>query len=1103
MHMKTKMVNRRYAAAMAVALAVVAGSTSSVVADAKGGPALVASVQSGGVTTLSLAGGTPFRTTSASVLNQRILTFSGSRTVVAVWDEAVGGAVQHFSAVANDGRNFSPVEPTQNQVRLRYATFDPLVDGEPLVPENLRAGADNELFLVQFVSTPLEEMRHQVSAAGGTVERFLTENTHVVRMSAAARARVAALPSVRWIGTYHAAYRIPADLRAEIASGDAGAVRYSIECMRRGPAQQGAVAAFINQIGGIVDLTIDDQFRLEATLTPAQLIAVTRRNEVNVVGPSGFPFGADMDLVRQLEGANYIQAQGNFQGQGVRGEIFDQGVIPNHEQWNGQVPISHFALDTPTDHGTACYGINFATGLVGDVRAKGLLPMREAGIIEDYLQTNQAGLGTGTHSRLSLNTEATDPAGNYRSCYQSSSVGSPRITTYDTVAAEVDDYLLRVDYLSCQSQSNAAGARDSRPQAWAKNIVSVGGIDILETLDRSDDVCPLSGGPSVGPADDLRNKPDLANCFWNVHTTYSTATNGYGEFNGTSSATPITAGHFGLMMQMWHEGVWPGFGGGSSVFADRPKQATAKALMINTAYRYNPTPTNLMYRAYVGWGMTDVARLYDIRAHTVIVNQTDVITNGQTQTYHLTVLPGEPEFRVTMVYNDPMGNPAAAQDRINDLTLKVTSPSSVVYWGNNGMVATAISGAGQLVGSQYTAPGGAANTVDTVENVFIQNPETGSWTVEVIGTQIVQDAHLGTPAVDADFGLVACGAIAGPPPPITIAFPGGAPALIPPGQTTNIDFQVNPGTQNVQPGSPTLLYRFNNAASFISVPATSQGGNNYRAVLPAANCGDTPQFYFTAMGDQGGQASLPGNAPTNFFSTQVGTIQTTTVMDAAFSGATMPAGWTSTGLWHLGNTCGPTGGTPCAGNSWAYYGQNATCTYNTGTANSGNLVSPPMQIPTLVPGATASLTYCYSLQTENSAGHDKAEVLINGTQAEIAAESAGTWTSHTIDMTPYSGQTVTLTFRFDTVDAVFNNFRGWQINQVRVVAQATGCQSNCYANCDGSTTAPILNVADFVCFQSLFAAGDSRANCDGSTTPPVLNVGDFVCFQAAFAAGCP
>jgi agmatine/peptidylarginine deiminase len=61
----------------------------------------------------------------------------------------------------------------------------------------------------------------------------------------------------------------------------------------------------------------------------------------------------------------------------------------------------------------------------------------------------------------------------------------------------------------------------------------------------------------------------------------------------------------------------------------------------------------------------------------------------------------------------------------------------------------------------------------------------------------------------------------------------------------------------------------------------------------------------------------------------------------------------------------------------------------------------------------------------------------------------------------------------------------------------------CYANCDDSTSQPVLNVGDFTCFLQAFAAGDSYANCDGSTSPPVLNVADFTCFLQKFAAGCP
>jgi hypothetical protein len=73
------------------------------------------------------------------------------------------------------------------------------------------------------------------------------------------------------------------------------------------------------------------------------------------------------------------------------------------------------------------------------------------------------------------------------------------------------------------------------------------------------------------------------------------------------------------------------------------------------------------------------------------------------------------------------------------------------------------------------------------------------------------------------------------------------------------------------------------------------------------------------------------------------------------------------------------------------------------------------------------------------------------------------------------------------------------------------CEPHCYANCDGSTGLPVLNVDDFTCFVSEYAAATALphsqqvmhyANCDGSTMAPVINVDDFSCFINQFAAGC-
>jgi trimeric autotransporter adhesin len=72
-----------------------------------------------------------------------------------------------------------------------------------------------------------------------------------------------------------------------------------------------------------------------------------------------------------------------------------------------------------------------------------------------------------------------------------------------------------------------------------------------------------------------------------------------------------------------------------------------------------------------------------------------------------------------------------------------------------------------------------------------------------------------------------------------------------------------------------------------------------------------------------------------------------------------------------------------------------------------------------------------------------------------------------------------------------------------------GCTPPCYADCDENGT---LSIDDFVCFINEFATASSLppsqqvtsyANCDGSTTEPILTIDDFVCFINAFAQGCP
>jgi hypothetical protein len=93
-----------------------------------------------------------------------------------------------------------------------------------------------------------------------------------------------------------------------------------------------------------------------------------------------------------------------------------------------------------------------------------------------------------------------------------------------------------------------------------------------------------------------------------------------------------------------------------------------------------------------------------------------------------------------------------------------------------------------------------------------------------------------------------------------------------------------------------------------------------------------------------------------------------------------------------------------------------------------------------------------------------------------------------------------------------NIVAGWTGHNNQTYAytiQLTGaCFLGCYANCDGSTSPPILNANDFQCFVNAFAGSlrpgmyPGYANCDGSSVAPILNTNDFQCFLNQFAIGC-
>ncbi len=691
--------------------------------------------------------GVPVHATSHRISEARAIPLPGADGVAVVWREAAAdGRSTNAYAVSLDGRRFARVREASYVLRLRFAEFDPLARRPEIAPA-LAADPAGELAIVQFLTRPLAEYANAIRAAGGEVHMLLADQALIARLPPASRAAVARMAVVRWVGPVHPAYKLEEEILAALAAPGVLATpsmlvprRYSIMCYERGPAAQERVAAVIRAAGGIVHGSTPAGFRLEATLDGEQVLAAAGHDDVMFIDRKGEQ-EADMDVVRALGGGDYVHTTLGFHGTGVTGEVMDTELELTHPEW-AHPPLVHLP-GGDIAHGTRVYGIVFAQGL--NPRARGLLPDGQG------IYAYRTPLLGGGPTRYEHTAELVDPTGPYRAVFQTVSTGDALTTAYTTISAEMDDILFLYDILITQSQSNN-GDQMSRPQAWAKNIVACGGIKHLDTLDRSDD--GWRNYASIGPAADGRVKPDLAHFCDYIYT--ATVGGGYTTSgSGTSVATPITAGHFGLLFQMWHEGVFPGFGGGASVFDDRPHMTTARALMINTAYRYDwhvAGPNSDLDRFKQGWGTADLRKLHDDRERLLIIDESDLLAPFDVREYTVDVGTDDTELRATLVYADPRGNVGSTRHRINDLSLRATSPGGTIYWGNQGLAA-----------DNWSVAGGVSNTIDTVENVLVADPEPGAWTLEVIADEVIADSHPETPALDADFALVA--AAHGPPPP--------------------------------------------------------------------------------------------------------------------------------------------------------------------------------------------------------------------------------------------------------------------------------------------------------------------------------------------------
>jgi murein tripeptide amidase MpaA len=360
--------------------------------------------------------------------------------------------------------------------------------------------------------------------------------------------------------------------------------------------------------------------------------------------------------------------------------------------------------------------------------------------------------------------------------------------------------------------------------------------------------------------------------------------------------------------------------------------------------------------------------------------------------------------------------------------------------------------------------------------------------------------------------------------PLRFTEPVPAPSPVQPGTAAAVEIGIGSGSGVLLAGSPVLRARVGSLSAFTSIPMQEVSPGRYSALVPGASCGQTIEYYFEAQTNDARTFSYPVGGAAQPLTTIA--LEASVVYSEDFETAT--GGWTvfnhsslTAGAWERAMPIGAiqnnvlSAPNAAAGGQWAFVTQNGLPGGGPGAADVDGgptiLTSPAIDLAGVARAEIGFSFWHYSV------GGTVDEFLIDlsdddgqtWTRATTLRHATG-WRTASVDVGANVGLTSTVRIRFTSIDNPNNSVTESGIDDVMV--RVWGCAAgSCYANCDGSTTEPVLNIDDFACFINSFALAQalpheqqvtSYANCDGSTVEPALNIDDFACFINAFALGC-
>jgi subtilisin-like proprotein convertase family protein len=734
---------------------------------------------------------------------------------------------------------------------------------------------DEVLAVVQFVGPPKDAWLDRVRSTGARIVVYQAENAYVVHAAGEEVDRLAALvssyPPVRAVAALSAADKLDG---SRSPSG-----RYAVQTVTGAEGEQARDEASGAGAGVSRPVAVGALHTQYLELTEAEAAELARDPAVVAIEPYGQPELADERGAQIVagnltgfgpSGPSYltwlldplrIPTPATFDfAIDVTDEGFDGGTNPpTHSDFLTQgsgvsrlAYLNNYSTDANTrdcgGHGTNVGSI--AAGYNDDIGNP---------VVEDSSGYNH-GLGVAPFARVGVSKifncagafgPAWTPAGLASAAYGGSarvsnnSWGSGGVTSWSDYSARAREYdavvrdarasvpgnqgLVEVFAAGNDGNDNPGPSNEGYgtilAEGTAKNVITVGSAEGVRpsgtdgcgvpdaSADSARDIVDFS---SRGPTDDGRLKPDLVAP--GSHTVGARPRHGgytggrtcvpffggasafYSLISGSSQAAPQVSGAAALVRH-WY----------TRTEGTEPSPALTKALLINTATDLGGGQNGKGDTVAAGpnldqgWGRVNLGNAFDATArqyHDQL--PADLLANsGSSSLRTYSVASAGAPVKVTLAWTDAPG-PITGNSFVNDLNLEVQAGGST-YKGN-------------VFGDAFSRAGGAADTRNNVESVYLPAGTAGPIAVKVVGANIAGDGVPGNgDSTDQDFALV-----------VSNANEQASPVLVHDATTVD-DSGAGDADGALEPGEPfTLDERLLNAgnAAATTVNGTLSAGLN-------------------------------------------------------------------------------------------------------------------------------------------------------------------------------------------------------------------------------------------------------------------------------------